>query len=421
MLLCAIDDISPGMKVAAAVMHPQRPEMELVKPGLALNENLLGQLKRFGVERAWVDHDATADMDKKIKLGPSPAHRAAYERLKGSIRDLSAKTISAGDMLAYRQVVMDMVCELMGNPALATLTERLSHAGEGAMFRHGANVAYLSVLVGLQMECYIIQQRGKLAPENAKDLTALGIGAMLHDVGKIAEPSAEVRRLDVLAIERKRRTIAPGDTHAEESLKATVHAYQRHADVGYQLLEKANAPASARQVVLTHHQRWDGLGFPEMDHVTRGRQRGTQSGEQIHIFSRIVAAADLLDHLLAEAREARRPEIAALSAFHDKAFESWMDPIVRDAVLRTIPPFPIASHVRLSDGRAAVVIAPNPVQPCLPTLRLLDKDDELGEPFALTEHRDITITHLVGEPVEDHIFLLPEQEALAKSMLARTG
>lgn len=421
MLLCGIDDIKAGMTVVASVMHPDRPETELINPGVELDARMLSRLKDLGVDRVWIDHDAAQDLDKQVKLGPSPAHQAVYEKLKASIRDNSARTISAGTMLAYRQAVSNLVCELMGSPALATLAERMSHCNEGDLFRHGANVAYLSVLIGLQMETYIVKQRSKLATEHAKDLTALGIGAMLHDIGKLGEPSAEARDLNALSAHRRQHAMDPNDVPAVESFKPVLRDYQNHPAIGYRLLEAANAPASARQVVLTHHQHWDGDGFPEMEHVTRGRKQGTQSGEQIHIFSRIVCAADLLDHLLSEADAAGRPAIAALSAFNDRAFENWMDPVIRDAVLRTVPPFPVASHVRLSDGRAAVVIAPNPTQPCLPTLRLLDDTGgAAAEPLALAEHRDLAITHLTGEPVGEHIFLLAEDAPMAKK-LAKAG
>lgn len=419
MLLSAIDDIQPGMTIAASVMHPDRPETELIKPGYLLDIRLINRLKDFGVERIWIDHDATADLDKKIKIGPSPGHQAMYESLKSSIRDAASTTISVGDVMSYRQAVMDMVCELMGNPALAALAERMNRGNDGEMLRHSANVAYLSILVALEMETYIIEQRPKLNAEHAKDLTALGIGAMLHDVGKIAEPDKHARALNILAAYRTFEQDRPDHTPPiEAGLLVAENAYRNHCVVGYRLLEKANAPASARQIVLTHHQRWDGEGFPEMQEVTRGRQSGTQAAEKIHIFSRIVAAADLLDHLLHEANEASQPTIAALNAFCGHAFRPWMDPVVRDAVLRTIPPFAVGNHVRLSDGRSAAVIAPNPIQPCRPILRGLQQDGGApADPIALSEHTDLTITHLVGQDVSQHLFELPERAPMAKCRL----
>jgi HD-GYP domain-containing protein (c-di-GMP phosphodiesterase class II) len=406
------------MSVAAAVMHPSRPETELVKPGYVLDDRLIHRLRDFGVQQVWTDHDATADLDKHIQTGKSPSHDSVLKALKGSIRQSASQTISAADVLSYRQAVMEMVCELMGCPALAALAERMNRCQDGDMLRHGANVAYLSILIGLQLETYIIKQRPKLSVENAKDLTALGIGAMLHDVGKIAEASKAAR--DMNAVTEHRAVLNDSwEDKAEDGtpLLTAREAYRNHAMVGYRLLEKANAPASSRQIVLTHHQRWDGHGFPDMEEITRGRHTGTQSEEQIHVFSRIVCAADLIDHLLNEANEQGQSIISALHAFNDTAYAMWMDPIVRDAVLRTIPPFAIGSHVKLSDGRSAAVIAPNEIEPCRPVLRELEVGDNATEPIALSEHPDLSITHAVGQPVSQYLFELPKRPPLAKTRL----
>lgn len=418
MLLCGIRDIEPGMNIAAAVMHPSRPDTELIKPGVTLNAKMLSRLRDFGVERVWIDHDATADLDQQIGSTTSAAHKEVYSKLKDGLRKASQSTISAGDIVSYKQAVMDLVCELMGNPALATLADRMTQCNAGEPFRHGSNVAYLSILIGLQMELYIIKQRPKLSTDNARDLTALGIGAMLHDIGKLAETSDDARAMNVLTAKRAIDTIGPDDVQAHESFKPIHSAYREHCVAGYRMLESANAPASSRQIVLTHHMRWSEQGFPDMEEVTRGRKLGTQQGESIHIFSRIVAAADLLDHLLQEAKQANKPAVVALKAFSGKTFEGWLDPVIQDAVLRTVPPFPVGSHIRLSNGCEAVVTAPNPVQPCLPTIRLLGKEsvDASSQTLELAEHREVTITHLLGESVENDIFLLPEREPLAKTI-----
>ena len=63
------------------------------------------------------------------------------------------------------------------------MTEQLI-GGPGRLFTHSANVAYLSVLIGIDLETYIVQQRSRLDQHHARDITALGMGAMMHDIGK---------------------------------------------------------------------------------------------------------------------------------------------------------------------------------------------------------------------------------------------
>ena len=414
MLLCSVNEIEPGMHVAASVRHPARPDMELVARGLELDDALIRRLQGFGVPRIWVDHDATRDLDNKLCVDASPARRAVLEKLQASFRAASAGTISSVEVAGYRQTIMDLVCELTSHRGLAPLAERLA-GSPGSMFEHCASVAYLSILVALELETYIVNQRGKLDVENARDLTALGIGAMLHDIGKLAIDQPKAAGIDARLIDQLEQA---GETPEDRArFRSLLDAYRQHPVLGYQMLESARAPASARQVVLGHHQRWDGGGFPDMSKVTGGRIEGTQKGEKIHIFSRIVAAADLLEHLMRDASGKQRPVIAALHAFRSPKFDGWFDPVVQDTVLRKVPPFAVGSQVRLSDGRAGVVLEPNPVQPCMPVVRLLAGDVDSAEVLTLSGQSQLMIVSCAGENVEPYLFFVPEQEPLAKRFM----
>lgn len=418
MLLCSINEIESGMVVAATVRHPSRPEMELVSPGLILDRDLIDRLKRFEVLKMWVDHDATHDLDKKLEVSASPARQAVFKQLQESFRHASASTISSADIAAYRQTVMDLVCELTSNRDLVPLAERLANSS-GDLFAHCASVAYLSVLVALELETYVIKQRQTLNTDHARDLAALGIGAMLHDIGKLAGEDKSANELSVLDAEElieQQPGLEPDGVKAKV-LAACARAYRGHTLLGYRMLEHARAPASARQIVLGHHQRWDGSGFPDMGEVTGNRIKGTQAEGKIHIFSRIVGAANVLERLLRDASGTQRPVIAALHAFGSDRFDGWFDPVVRDTVLRKIPPFSVGSQVRLSDGRAAVVLEPNPVQPCMPTVRILEDDVDRAEVIELNQNQGLTIVSCAGEDVEPYLFFLKEEQPLAARLV----
>ncbi len=109
-------------------------------------------------------------------------------------------------------------------------------------------------------------------------LLNMKLGALLHDVGKIGIPDDVLRK--------------PSGLSEDEA--STV---RRHPVLGASLIEGMEFLGGARQIVRSHHERFDGRGYP--DGLSNGR---------IPLAARIFAVADVLDALTAD-----RPYRAALS------------------------------------------------------------------------------------------------------------
>ena len=69
---------------------------------------------------------------------------------------------------------------------------------------------------------------------------------------------------------------------------------RRHPNYGHQMV-KGSLPPAAAQVVLNHHQRFDGKGYPARIDSRTGEELAPLSGRQIPVFSRIALAADVYD------------------------------------------------------------------------------------------------------------------------------
>jgi HD-GYP domain-containing protein (c-di-GMP phosphodiesterase class II) len=416
LLLCGIDQVEAGAVIAASLAHPRRPEVELLAPGAVVEAAMIDRLSRLGVSHLWVQHDLTADLDGAVSPALTSSQLAVFTRLRGDFARMAQRTVSQGDMHAYRMAMMDLVCQVVSNRRLAGLAQRLqSH--RSVLMAHSVNVAYLSLLIGLELETYIIQQRPRLASEHARDLTNLALGGLLHDIGKT--------QLSPDAAEMHEAHLEGGTAvHEEEADRAD---YLRHCEIGYRMLGDTRVAASARQVVLGHHQRYDGRGWPDLTELTGKRRAGPQVGDQIHIFSRIVAVANVLDNLLCEAEQSRIPPVAALRTLASGRFDAWFDPFVCQMALRCLPPFPVGAQVTLSDGREAVVVRPSLAQPCRPVVRRLDvpldvpgDDTAAGASAAATtaahgaagqldlqQHPELHIASCAGQDVGAHLFELP--------------
>ena len=102
-----------------------------------------------------------------------------------------------------------------------------------------------------------------------KEAEMLKQASPMHDIGKVAIPDAILNK--------------PGRfDEAERKIMDT------HAALGYEMLKHSNRPLlkTAAIVAHEHHEKWDGTGYP----------RGL-SGEEIHIYGRITALADVFDAL----------------------------------------------------------------------------------------------------------------------------
>jgi len=138
-----------------------------------------------------------------------------------------------------------------------------------------------------------------------EQIEALRAAALLHDIGKLAVPEHIINK--------------PGKLTTQEFEKMKVHPI-----IGAEILERVAFPYPVAPIVRSHHERWDGSGYPE-----------GLAGEQIPIGARILSAVDCLD-ALASHRQYRPavPLVEAMAKVKEMS-GTWFDPQVVDILART--------------------------------------------------------------------------------------
>jgi putative two-component system response regulator len=141
------------------------------------------------------------------------------------------------------------------------------------------------------------------------ELALLRQAAPLHDVGKIAIPD--------------RILLKPGRLTAEE-----FEEMRTHTTLGAEMLARPGFPLleMAAEIALTHHERWDGSGYP-----------AGLAGGDIPLVGRIVAVADVFDALTNERPyKDAWPLADAVAEIRDQSHLQF-DPAVVDAFLAVLP------------------------------------------------------------------------------------
>lgn len=139
-------------------------------------------------------------------------------------------------------------------------------------------------------------------------------------------------------------------------------------------------------------------------------------GRAIDIFSRIVAVANAIDSLTSIYQKRNLPTVAALAALQRPPLEGAFDPVVLDAALRAVPPFPIGAWVELADGRQAIVTDVKESKPCQPTVGILSPglhpNDQGCDQLDLSAPGAPSITKDRDHPVEKFFYYtLPQPGA----------
>jgi response regulator RpfG family c-di-GMP phosphodiesterase len=396
-LVLPLEQAEPGVKLAMSVYHPESPETELLKAGFVCDANVLSKMRQLGINSIWVDYPGFEKLDRYLAPQLSPTRLKIYTQVKSTIAALektSQPTVSYPD---YYATTCELVIALLQQGDHALYLEQMCTRLPTDEVQHATAVAHLSVMLGIRLQKYLIAQRSRLDPAHAREVVNLGVAGMLHDIGKVKLPDPI----------RTRHVMRPPKDQSERS------QWEAHTQAGHEMV-RHGIEASAAAAVLQHHERFDGGGFPAIK--TLNADAKPLQGSNIHVFARMVGAADMFDRLALNQDGSRRPNIIVHDLLRQR-FGPWIDPTIMDALPSVIPPFPPGMQVTLSDGRRAVVSEVHHDHPYYPKVRRLRDRAFMteGDVIDLWPANGLTITKLQDLDVSS-MFPPPKQKKKSDSV-----
>jgi HD-GYP domain-containing protein (c-di-GMP phosphodiesterase class II) len=210
-------------------------------------------------------------------------------------------------------------------------------------FFHSINVAILSLALGSTLST------------DRRFLNSLGVGALMHDIGKTA--------VDLEVLNK------PGSLDSDEWESVRLHPlYGAEAAATIPGLDRASVV-----IILEHHMRYDMDGYPSR-HPRRPQ----------HLASRVVAVADAYDAMTSRrSYSIARLQDQAMGVLAKNSGTAF-DPVLVRLFVQLMGVYPPRSVVRLSSGEVAIVLRPGESDVLNPVVRVIaGADDELVEPFDL--------------------------------------
>ncbi len=307
----------------------------LLRAGTALTARYIDNLLDRGYGRVYVEDEVSADI-----IGQDTRSLQAQTDAARCLRAaLVAGQLGGRRIAAIERAVGSIIAELRTNAPLSTQVGALRAACEYA-FTHAVNTCTHALVMGQAVGLGV------------GDLSVLGVGALLQDIGSL-------RYVDIWN--------RPGPLTAEEYATLKGHTLDGYRAV----LDGLRYDLRAAHMAYQHHERLDGSGYP----------RGLRGG-QIMLFARIGAVADTFDALCS--RRPHRPDLpphVAMRLLKGMAGHQLDGELVYRFAERACV-YPTGATVLLESGEVGIVAAQISAGGPWPLIRVLtDPRQQLVVPF----------------------------------------
>lgn len=345
MRLVSIDMLKPDMKLARAVYN----QGALILPaGRADVARYVSNLRNMGVDYVYVEDDKSEGIE---------IPDAIAEKTRTSCKRILQNTIeqfSLSDKLETKELeecVTSVIMEILNTPDIQVSLNDIASTDEYT-YTHSVSTMVYALMIARKLNY------------SETKLTVLGMGTLLHDIGK-------------MLIDRE-------VMFKEGELTQKEYDYVKmHSLYGYQTLRRiASLPEQVRLIAYMHHERIDGSGYPQ-----------GLSGEEINEFIRIVSIADVYDALTTDRCYRKKwPANKAMDFLVERSGKEF-DPVLVGLFTQQLAVYPNGSLVRLSNQYLGIVSKQNRSMPLRPFVRVIqDANGNDIVPYEIDLMKELCIT-----------------------------
>lgn len=347
-----VDDLKEGM-ILGEDLYDSFGNI-LLSDGIVLKKSYILKIKEYNISKVYIeDSSASMSMYEENKDIKDPYLLETRLEAKKFVKEAMGK-IYIDDSLSQKalKIVKKLIEELISNDEIVVSLGKLRKIDDYTL-EHSVNVCIISLFIGMTMEI------------EHKDLIDLGIGAILHDIGKMMIPKNILNKPGPLTIDEYK-------------------IIKNHTTYGYEILKKSKGISEvAAQVALNHHERLDGNGYPI-----------GKKGKQINIYSKIVAISDVYDALTSDRVYKKKVEAYKALEYICKMVNIQFDNEIVKRLISCIGIYPLGSIVKLNTNELGLVVDINKIKPSKPVIRILldEKGKKPNNYLEVDTNKNPTIT-----------------------------
>lgn len=301
----------------------------LLGDGIALRETYIVKIKTLDISKVWIKDKLPIKEIKKEKPNDPYLLETRSEAKRFMAEAMQEFYLNGAIVEKVLAIVNKLIEELLENDEIVISLGKLRTIDDYTL-EHSVNVCIISLVIGLSYGF------------KYDELVDLGVGAILHDIGKMLIPQKILNKPGALTIDE-------------------YEIVKNHTIYGYDILKKSDSVSDiAAEIALCHHERPDGKGYP------LGRK-----AKQVRIYSKIVAICDVYDALTSDRVYKKGIVPHKALEYICRMVDTQFDNELVKKLLNCVKIYPVGSLVRLNTNELGLVVDISKINPSKPIVRIL--------------------------------------------------